>query len=110
MKKHLLAYLMSVAAMAVSLPASAQNFVATRDAYGHLVFTENDEVKPQAQPPATSTSGGSAAADSSRYSGLVYWSNKEHRWKPVPKANTPTMRAARQAAKEVDRLMATPAG
>jgi soluble lytic murein transglycosylase-like protein len=109
MKKHLLAFLTSVAAMAASLPASAQNFVATRDAYGHLVFTENDDVKPTAQPPATSVSGGSAAAESSRYSGLVYWSNKEHRWKPVPRTNTPTMKAARQAAQEVDRLMSAPA-
>src|SRR5215471_11725263 len=110
MKKHLLAYLTSVAAMAASLPASAQNFVATRDAYGHLVFTENDDVNPPAKPPATSVPGGTAAAESSRYSGLVYWSNKEHRWKPVPRTNTPAMKAARQAAQEVDRLMATPAG
>jgi soluble lytic murein transglycosylase-like protein len=110
MKKHLLAFLISVAAMAASLSASAQNFVATRDAYGHLVFTEKDDVKTQAPPSATSSARAPSAAETSRYSGLVYWSNKEHRWKPVPTTNTPTMKAARQAAQEVDRLMAAPAG
>src|SRR5262245_55343122 len=109
MKKHLLTLLICVAAMA-SLPANAQNVVATRDAYGHLVSTENDDIKPHAQLPAASASGGSATAESSRYSGLVYWSNKEHRWKPVPTTNTPAMRAARKAAQEVDRLLAAPAG
>ncbi len=108
MKKHLLTLLMSAAAMAASLPASAQNIVATRDAYGHLVFTESDDGKPQPQPSTTSISRESNA--SSRYSGLVYWSNKDHRWKPVPTNNTSTMKAARQAAQEVDRLMAAPAG
>jgi membrane-bound lytic murein transglycosylase B len=107
MNKHLLTLLMCVAAMA-NLPASAQNVVATRDAYGHLVFTEKDDIKQQAQPSAASSSGGPATAESSRYSGLVYWSNKEHRWKPVPTRNTPTMKAARQAAQEVDRLLAAP--
>ena len=32
---------------------------------------------------------------------LVYWSSKENRWKPVPSANTASMRAARSAAEEV---------
>jgi soluble lytic murein transglycosylase-like protein len=109
MKKHLLTLLMSAAAMAANLPASAQNIVATRDAYGHLVFTEKDDVKPQ-PPPSVSSSKESTTTSSSRYSGLVYWSNKEHRWKPVPTTNTPDMKAARQAAQEVDRLMAAPAG
>jgi soluble lytic murein transglycosylase-like protein len=32
---------------------------------------------------------------------LVYWSSKQNRWKPVPSANTASMRAARSAAAEV---------
>jgi len=92
--------------MAFGCPASGQNVVANRDAYGHLVFTENDDVKPQPQPSTTSISRD--ANKSSRYSGLVYWSNKDHRWKTVPTTNTSTMKAARQAAQEVDRLMALP--
>ena len=34
-------------------------------------------------------------------SSLVYWSSKENRWKPVPSAGTPSMKAARSAAAEV---------
>jgi len=110
MKKHLLTLLMSAAAMAAGSPADAQNVVTTRDAYGHLVFSEPDGVKPQLQlQPQPSASKEQPKPDSSRYSGLVYWSNKEHRWKPVPTSNTPTMQAARKAAQEVDRLMARPA-
>jgi soluble lytic murein transglycosylase-like protein len=40
-------------------------------------------------------------APQSRRSTLVYWSTKESRWKPVPSANTDSMRAARSAAAEV---------
>ena len=36
-----------------------------------------------------------------RRSTLVYWSSKENRWKPVPSANTVSMKAARSAAAEV---------
>ncbi len=32
---------------------------------------------------------------------LVYWSSKENRWKPVPSANTASMKAAQSAAAEV---------
>ena len=32
---------------------------------------------------------------------LMYWSTKEHRWKPVPPPNAATMKAARSAAAEV---------
>jgi soluble lytic murein transglycosylase-like protein len=34
-------------------------------------------------------------------SSLVYWSGKENRWKPVPSANTASMKAAQSAAAEV---------
>jgi soluble lytic murein transglycosylase-like protein len=34
-------------------------------------------------------------------SSLVYWSSKENRWKQVPSAGTPSMKAARSAAAEV---------
>jgi len=36
---------------------------------------------------------------------LMYWSSKENRWKPVPPANTASMRAARSAAAEVSQYM-----
>jgi soluble lytic murein transglycosylase-like protein len=37
----------------------------------------------------------------SRHSVLVYWSNTEHRWKPVPAPSRAALRAARHAAAEV---------
>jgi soluble lytic murein transglycosylase-like protein len=54
----------------------------------------NDEAPAQPKPA-------SAAGATSRYSNLVYWSSKQHRWVPVPRLSSPTMRAARQAAQEV---------
>src|SRR5262249_55061556 len=109
MKKHLLTLLMSATAMVASQLVRAQSVVATHDASGHPVFTDRqDEATPapQPQPSTTSVSGEATAGKSSRYSGLVYWSNNEHRWKPVPLNNSSTMKAARQAAREVDNLAA----
>jgi soluble lytic murein transglycosylase-like protein len=107
MKKHLFAIL-GATAMVASQPVSAQNtqVVQTHDAYGHIVFMDSrDSDVPAAAHPKASTPSTSEAS-SSRYSGLVYWSNKEHRWKPVPSIYSSTMRAARQAALEVNDLRA----
>ena len=133
MKKHLFTILISAASMVTGSPARAQNIVATHDAYGHTVWVASDEVKPQseAQPvvsqtvvpqgvvsqtqkvqqtaPRISTQPAPAAeATPSRYSGLVYWSHKEHRWVAVPLASSATMRAARSAAREVNDMVAVP--
>jgi soluble lytic murein transglycosylase-like protein len=132
MKKHLFTILIGAASMVTGSPARAQNIVATHDAYGHTVWVASDEAKPQSEPQATasktvpqsvvpqnqkapqivpssqpaSPSGGAAAP--SRYSGLVYWSHKEHRWIAVPLASSATMRAARSAAREVNDMVAVP--
>ena len=109
MKKHLLTLLLSATAMIAISPVRAQNVVVTRDSDGHPLFTdEPDATAPsaQGQPSTNSVPGASTAVTSSRYSGLVYWSNNERRWKPVPLNNSSTMRAARQAAREVDTLVA----
>ena len=109
MKKHLLTLLMSATAMVASQPVRAQSVVASHDAFGHPVFTDRqDEATPsqQPQPSTTSVSGDATTGTSSRYRGLVYWSNNEHRWKPVPLNNSSTMKAARQAAREVGNLVA----
>ena len=115
MKKHLFTILIGAASMVACSPARAQDIVATHDAYGHTIWVASDEAKPQLkpqtqQPAATSvTQPASTPASISRYSGLVYWSNKEHRWKPVPLASSATMKAARQAAQEVNEIV-VPAG
>jgi soluble lytic murein transglycosylase-like protein len=36
---------------------------------------------------------------------LMYWSSKENRWKPVPRANAPSMKAAQSAADEVNQYL-----
>jgi soluble lytic murein transglycosylase-like protein len=134
MKKHLFTILIGAASMVASSPARAQNIVATHDAYGHTVWVASDEAKPQSEPQTTAPqavvpqtvvsrnqkvqqttpvtpaqpASPSVAATPSRYSGLVYWSNKEHRWVGVPLATSATMRAARSAAREVNDMVAVP--
>jgi soluble lytic murein transglycosylase-like protein len=107
MKKHLLTFMISATAMAASHRVLAQSVATTRDAYGHLVLSDSDQANSQPQPSTASASGEPAKGVSSRSSGLVYWSNKEHRWKPVPVSSSSTMKAARQAALEVDNLLAS---
>ena len=127
MKKHLFTILIGAASMVTGSPARAQNIVATHDAYGHTVWVASDEAKPQAKAepsaaqtvvpqkqetrqtsPVTSAQPAPVEAMPSRYSGLVYWSNKEHRWVPVPLASSATMKAARSAAREVNDMVAVP--
>src|SRR5438270_2500841 len=135
MKKHLFTILIGAASMVASSPARGQNIVATHDAYGHTVWVASDEAKPQSEPPssvpqtvapqsvvprnqktqqtavATSTQPASPSvleATPSHYSGLVYWSHKDHRWVPVPLASSATMKAARSAAREVNDMVAVP--
>jgi soluble lytic murein transglycosylase-like protein len=114
MKKHLFTILIGAMSMVAGSPARAQSIVATHDAYGHTVWVAGDEAKPQpkpqAQQPAVATTQQPASNQetSSRYSGLVYWSNKEHRWKAVPLATSATMKAARRAAQEVNDMVTVP--
>lgn len=111
MKRHLPTLVICATAMVFGYPAQGQSVAPTRDSYGHLVLTDGDESKPPSQPqPAASRAPASAAASKasnapSYWTGLVYWSNKEHRWKPVPAGNSSTMKAARQAADEVNLMV-----
>jgi soluble lytic murein transglycosylase-like protein len=105
MKRHLLTLVICATAMVFGYSAQGQGVAPTRDAYGHLVLTDSDEAKPQSQPAASKAAAAPAANVSSPATGLVYWSNKEHRWKPVPASNSSTMKAARQAADEVNLLV-----
>jgi soluble lytic murein transglycosylase-like protein len=132
MKKHLFTILIGAASMVASRPSRAQNIVATHDAYGHTVWVASDEVKPQVVDPkpvnpqavspktkaqsqkpeqqetANPAQPASTQEATPRSSGLVYWSNKEHRWKAVPLASSATMKAARRAAQEVNEMVAAP--
>lgn len=114
MKKHLFTILICATSMVASRPLRAQSIVASHDAYGHTVWVSGDEAKPQPKPQTQQAAADSAAQPAStpetpsRYSGLVYWSNKEHRWIAVPLVSSTTMKAARRAAQEVNDLVAVP--
>jgi soluble lytic murein transglycosylase-like protein len=114
MKKHLFTILIGATSMVATSPVRAQSIVATHDAYGHTVWVANDEPKPQPKAQTQQVKADSATQpasnleSSTRYSGLVYWSNKEHRWKAVPMASSTTMKAARSAAQEVNDMVAVP--
>lgn len=68
----------------------------TVDDSGHTVYV-NDEVAPARRQ----------SSFRSEQSRLVYWSTKEHRWKPVPHQN---VQAARSAAAEVNDYLDKPSG
>jgi len=70
--------------------------VAAVDDSGHRIYVNESVIEP------TKTANGVKEASTSSPSGLVYWSNKENRWKPVPSAH---MRAARSAAAEVNQYL-----
>lgn len=76
---------------------TASQGITTTEEHGRKVYVNEDEAIAR---------GRQAAAPQPKRSGLVYWSSKENRWKPVPSANTASMQAARSAAAEVSQFYA----
>src|SRR4051812_29550873 len=76
-------------------PLFGQN-IQTRAEDGRKVYV-NDDASPK---PLANDAGQSGAEQ------LVYWSNRERRWKPVPRAKSAAFRAAKSAADEVSALVA----
>ena len=70
----------------------AHGITAEQD-HGRMIYVNEDG-------PARARAAAAPAPEPKR-SGLVYWSSKENRWKPVPSAGTRSMQAARSAAAEV---------
>jgi len=66
--------------------------ITSTEEHGRKIYVNDDTPIRERQPET--------AAQAKR-STLVYWSTKENRWKPVPWANTASMRAAKSAAAEV---------
>src|SRR5437868_15092455 len=92
MRKHLISVLYAGLFLIGLHPAiHAQTIVATQSSDGRLVY-ENAPDKPvQTAPPLDS--------------GYFYWSNREHRWKPVPPMYSHSRKAAQSAAQDVRRLL-----
>lgn len=74
--------------------AQSTELVATTDENGRKIYV-NDEVPaaPVARTPVASSRA------------LAYWSQSEHRWKPVASASGSAMKAARSAAAEVNQYL-----
>jgi soluble lytic murein transglycosylase-like protein len=68
---------------------STKQGITTTEEHGRKIYVNEDE--PRARP----------AAPQPKRAGLVYWSSKENRWKPVITASAASMKAARSAAAEV---------
>jgi hypothetical protein len=86
-----LAVLVTPASAADDGGRSSSSGITTTEENGRKIYVNDDNPAPARQ----------AQSSQSKRSGLVYWSSKENRWKPVPMANTASMRAARSAAAEV---------
>ncbi|HLJ29321.1 MAG TPA: lytic transglycosylase domain-containing protein [Candidatus Angelobacter sp.] len=100
MKKHLLTFLTTALVMVMCPQGRAQNMVAVHDESGRTVWVNNEEQKSQ------SPSSLSSKPTKTNYRNLVYWSQTERRWKPVPPPSLAMMKAARKAAQEVTDLVA----
>lgn len=100
MGKHLISRLLSgLLLITAASPALAQGIVAVREADGRMVF-ENAPLDREPVPQAERTQ-----SQAQNDTGLVYWSRREHRWKPVPPAAPANVRAAHSAAAEVRRFL-----
>jgi soluble lytic murein transglycosylase-like protein len=94
MRKRLQLAFMLTATIATSFSLTpsvyAQGITATEE-HGRRIYVNDDSPVRARQTSAAQV----------KRTTLVYWSTKENRWKPVPSANTVSMRAAQSAAAEV---------
>lgn len=98
MKKHLLTFLTTALIMVMCPRGKAQSMVAVQDESGRTVWVNNEDQMSQRIS--------SSKAAKANYGTLVYWSQAEHRWKPVPRPSPAMMKAARKAAEEVSSVVA----
>jgi len=92
MRRHLISVLYAGLFLNGLHPAThAQTIVATQTSDGRLVYENAPERSVQTPPPLDS--------------GYFYWSNREHRWRPVPPMYSHSRKAAQSAAQDVRRLL-----
>jgi soluble lytic murein transglycosylase-like protein len=98
MNKRQLLYLTLTLVLFGTTAAWSHGMRAVTDENGRKIYV-NDE--------STASADGAAAdsATASQEPRLVYWSNTQRRWKPVPRAKTAAFKAAKSAANEVSAFM-----
>jgi soluble lytic murein transglycosylase-like protein len=105
MRKRLQIALMASTIAATSLSLTPQLRAADGD--GSEKITATDEhgrtIYVNDSPPAGPAQHAETSEAPRRT--LMYWSSKDNRWKPVPHANTASMKAARSAAAEVNQYL-----
>ena len=89
-------------AVASDSNGSATKLVATTDDNGRTIYTNESVTVPAKATRGSQTGTRSSEESAPRQNRLVYWSDKEKRFKPVPSV---TMGAARSAAAEVNRFL-----
>lgn len=89
-RRHFVAF--AFACLAIT-PVFAQNHISSVDVDGRKIFVNDDD-----RPLFTSAVTGEPTHYAKT---LIYYSNTEHRWKPVPHANLEALNAARSAAADV---------
>lgn len=95
MNKRQLLYL-TLTLLLLGTPAAwSQGMRAVTDETGRKIYVNDEHI---AQPEA-------ATGAISQEPKLVYWSNTQRRWKPVPRSKTPAFKAAKSAAAEVSRFV-----
>jgi len=102
MRKHLQIALMATPVLAASLSLCTPHVFAADDAPAKMVATTDDSGRTVYTNDVVTPTKGVRSSTVSRRGGLVYWSYKEKRFKPVPSA---TMGAARSAAAEVNQYL-----
>jgi soluble lytic murein transglycosylase-like protein len=95
-----------LAVVTMSLPVLPALSSPLSDEGGSIIAVQENGRKIYVNNEAPAKPAASARPRSSRHSVLVYWSNTEHRWKPVPAPSRAAMRAARSAADEVKSYIA----
>jgi soluble lytic murein transglycosylase-like protein len=97
MKKHLLTFLATAMVTVMCPQVKGQSMVAVQDETGRTVWVNNEDSK--SQPSLAKTAKTS-------YQKLEYWSQAEHRWKPLAPPSPAMLKAAHQAVAEVNNVVA----
>src|SRR5919201_3698392 len=95
--------LIPLAVLTVSALAWAQRIVPIEQD-GRTIYVNEQDAPPALRLKAPEPAPAAEAA--TPQSGWVYWSSREHRFKPVPRVSSSAMRNARSALNDVERYLA----